>query len=654
MNGILKERRAIMCKRIKRLKTTGGVIAISLVSSIAWIVKAQTPKDVSAGQRVVAEEKGSAAASMPRGFSATEADYVAPKKPLPPLTRVGVETSEPLPLTLNEAIRLALVNNNDITTSRIEVEMSEDDLNAARGAYDPRMTSEFYFQHNKLPLTSFLGGNSNGALSTNNLSNSFGVTGNSPRAGGSYKFEFASTRTSTDNFFNDLNPVHSNSFNISYTQPLMRGRRTDDNRRKIEIAKKNLTLTDVEFRQRATEVITRVEQAYWDLVFALKNFQVQSDATNQARQQVETNRRQVNQGVLAPIDVTEAEAQVKIYEQNIYAAKEEITRAENNLKTLMLAERRAEMWSRALMPVTPVTLEGPSLLLPDALKDALQNRLELAELRTNDEINQIDRRYYRHQLQPQMDLTLGYSTTGLSGTVTKADDNPLRASVTALEQRVNDLSTRAGLTPMPATSFGAVPSDMQGGYGQSLANMLGQDNPTFTVGVSISLPFKNRTAKANLAKSLAEDRRIDTLKAKAEQLIEAEVRNAMQGVRSVEARLAAAAASREAAEQQYTSEQRRFQAGMSTVFLVLQRQTDLTNARGRELQTQTDLNKAIAELQRAMGNTFRYRNVAVITDGHRLQQTLPSDADASSTQAGNAKTGGSPQNYKPDRTTKSN
>lgn len=158
-----------MCKRIKRLKTTGGVIAISLVSSIAWIVKAQTPKDVSAGQRVVAEEKGSAAASMPRGFSATEADYVAPKKPLPPLTRVGVETSEPLPLTLNEAIRLALVNNNDITTSRIEVEMSEDDLNAARGAYDPRMTSEFYFQHNKLPLTSFLGGNSNGALSTNNF-----------------------------------------------------------------------------------------------------------------------------------------------------------------------------------------------------------------------------------------------------------------------------------------------------------------------------------------------------------------------------------------------------------------------------------------------------------------------------------------------------
>jgi len=172
---------------------------------------------------------------------------------------------------------------------------------------------------------------------------------------------------------------------------------------------------------------------------------------------------------------------------------------------------------------------------------------------------------------------------------------------------------------------------MQGGYGRSLQNMLGQDNPTVTFGLSISLPLKNRTAKANLAKSQAEGRRIDTLKAKAEQVIEADVRNAMQSVRSVEARLAAAAASREAAEQQYTSEQRRFQAGMSTVFLVLQRQTDLTNARGRELQTQTDLNKAIAELQRAMGNTFRYRNVAVTTEGHKLQQTVAADAETNST-----------------------
>jgi len=150
--------------------------------------------------------------------------------------------------------------------------------------------------------------------------------------------------------------------------------------------------------------------------------------------------------------------------------------------------------------------------------------------------------------------------------------------------------------------------------------MLGQDNPTVSVGVRITLPLKNRTAKAELAHSLAEGRQIETNRTKMEQLIEADVRNTMQAVRSVEARLSAAEAARVAAEQQYTSEQRKFQAGMSTVFLVLQRQTDLTTARGREVQTQTDLSKAIAQFQRAMGNTFRYRNVAVSTDGRKLEQ----------------------------------
>ena len=151
------------------------------------------------------------------------------------------------------------------------------------------------------------------------------------------------------------------------------------------------------------------------------------------------------------------------------------------------------------------------------------------------------------------------------------------------------------------------------------------------VGVRISLPLKNRTAKAELGHSLAEGRRIDSVRAQAEQQIEAEVRNAIQRVRSVEASMSAAAAQRLAAEQQYTSEQRKFQAGMSTVFLVLQRQTDLVMARGRELEMQTNLNKAIAEFQRATGNTFRYRNVAVVSDGLRLEQ---SEEQLSHTKAG--------------------
>ena len=534
--------------------------------------------------------------------------------------RVGVDTAAALPLSLNEAIRLALENNNDIRTSRIDVEKAEHNLTARRGAYDPQLFSETYFERSSTPVASFLAGNNSGSLEQKDFTGRVGLSGSTPKFGGSYRVDLSSTRFSSNNFFNALNPATSARLSFSYTQPLVRGLHTDDSRRQIEIAKKNLTLTDVQFRQRATEVITRVEQAYWELVHALKSLQVQTEAVKQTRAQVETNKRQVAQGVLAPIDVVEAEAQVKIYEQNVYAAQEEVTRTENALKTLMLPDRKAELWSRALLPVTPVDLQAPRMPLTEAINTALENRFELAELRTSKDINEINNRFYRDQTKPQVDLQVDYSSNGYAGTLSN-NDNPILNDLTSLERRVAELSTIAGLPVLPANTFNSVPADFQGGYARAWSNLLGQDNPTVRVGVRISLPLKNRTAKGDLGQSLAEGRRLDAVRAQAEQLIEADVRNTIQRVRSVEASMAAAEAARVAAEQSYTSEQRKFQAGMSTVFLVLQRQTDLITARGREVETQTNLNQAIADFQRAIGNTFRYRNVAVVSDGLRLEQS---------------------------------
>jgi HAE1 family hydrophobic/amphiphilic exporter-1 len=591
------------------------LLALVLLTASSLSVKAQ----------VNASEKSTSSVAdqpaLPKRIPMIAAGYVAPEKQPPSLERVGVNDGDALPLSLNEAIRLALENNNDIHASRIDVEMAEHDLTASRGAYDPKLFSESYFERQSIPVASFFGGSNGNSLKVNNTTSQIGLSGLAPKYGGSYELNMSSTHYSSNNFFNTLNPAVSSQLTFTYTQPLVRGLRTDDARRRIEIAKKNLTLTDVQFRQKATEIITNVEQAYWELVNALKTLQVQIEAVKQSRAQVETNQRQVAQGVLAPIDVVEAEAQVKNFEQNVYSAQEQVTRAENTLKTLMLPDRKADLWSRALLPTTAVALEAPRVLLSEAVNAALENRMELAQLRTSAEINQIDQKFYRDQTKPQVDLELSYSSNGYAGSVSD-NTNPLITDMNALQNRIAELSSIAGLPPVQTNTLNpTVPANMQGGYGQSLSNMLGQDNPTVKVGVKISLPLKNRTAKAELGHSLAEGRRIETQRAQTEQMIEADVRNAMQSVRSVEARLAAAAAQRLAADQQYTSEQRKFQAGMSTVYLVLQRQTDLVVARGKELQAQTDLNKAIADFQRAIGNTFRYRNVAVISDGLRLEQT---------------------------------
>ncbi|MFN2455458.1 MAG: TolC family protein [Pyrinomonadaceae bacterium] len=570
----------------------------------------------SAGQNV-GVSTGIAPAALPLEPPPVAPNYQAPARPLPSAERVGVDAARQTPLALNEAIAMALQNNNDIDASRIDVQIAEFGLTAARGIYDPLLSSENFFERRTTPTSSTIGGGNNGSVTQTDATGALRFGGFSPFAGGSYQADFSSTRLTTNNQFVTLNPQFPTAFTLTYTQPILRGRRFDNNRRNIEIAKKNLSLTDAQFRQRAIDVITQVEQAYWDLVFALRNLQVQIDAVKQARIQVESNGRLVEKGVLAPIDIIAASTQVTSFEQSVYTAQETVTRAENTLKTLMLPDRTAPLWSQAITPVTSVTLDVPHAPLEETVKLALANRPELAQLQTTADINRIDERYFRELAKPQIDLIGTYSSVGLAGTLVPSTQVSTRGGASPqLTQRVNDLSALVGLAPLPAStaSTSSVAPNLVGGYTQSLTNLIEQNYPTMRVGVRVSLPLRNRTAEANLGRTLAQRRRLKDQHAQAEQLVEADVRNSLQAVRSAEARLASAAAARSSAEQQYASEQRMFKAGTTTVFLVLQRQTELLSARSRELQAQTDLNKSISSLQRATGNTLEANHVAVRTN----------------------------------------
>ena len=561
---------------------------------------------------------GVAPAVLPDDPPPIAPNFEAPIRPLPSAERVGVDMMNQLPLTLEEAIEMALQNSNDIDTTRNDVQIAEFNLRAARGIYDPNIVSENYYESATTPTASTIGGATNGAVTQKRFFNSAGASGFSPFAGGSYSADFNSARTTTSNTNATLNPQFPSVLTFSYIQPLLRGRRFDINRRNIEIAKKNLSLTDAQFRQRAIEVIAQVEQAYWDLAYALRNLQVQIDAVKQARQQLESNQRLVAKGVLAPIDIIAANTQITTIEQSVYTVQEAITRAENNLKTLILADRAAPEWSRPITPVSEVSLEIPRISLEIAAAEALKNRPEIAQLQSNAEINKIDERYFRDQSKPQIDLIGTYTANGLAGTATT---RPTTNTTSALTTRVNELSALVGLPPLPVTTTtNTLPPNLVGGYFNSLGNLLAQDYPTYRVGVQISLPWGNRTAKANLGRTLVQSDRIKNQQAQIEQIIEAEVRNSLQALRSAEARLTSALASRQSAEQLFESEQRQFRAGTTTFYLVLQRQTELLAARGRELQSQTDLNKAISEFQRATGTTLLANNVTV-SDGGNLIKT---------------------------------
>lgn len=541
------------------------------------------------------------------------ASNASAQKPMPDMQRVGVDASQQHPLSLRDAISLALENNKDIEVARENVRIAEFDLRGAQGAYDPRLTTGAFYERAENPISSFLAGGQNGSTVQGNFSGNARIEGQSGLLGGSYHFDVSSGRFTSNSQFTALSPQYPTAFSLTYTQPLWRGLKFDNSRRQIEIARKNLSLTDAQFRQRAIDTITNVQRAYWDLVFALRNLQVQREAVETARTELEHNKRLVNEGQLAPIDVVAAQAQISTYEQGVFSALEEVSRTENNLKNLIAQNKQSTMWTESILPVDSVDLAVPNVALPDALQMAMENRPELQQSTVLKEINQLDQKYYKEQTKPAIDLVGTYGSSGLAGTLNAAGDNPFTASQLELRARVDELSRLVSppLEPLPALPQQTLSQDLIGGFGKSVENLFTNRFNTVKVGVQISLPLRNRTAEAQLGRSLVEGERIATQREQLEQSIQVEVRNALQSMRSAEARLRAAVATREANEQQFASEQRKLDAGQSTTFLVLDRQTTLTNARSMELKAQTDLNKAIADLQRATGNALRANSVIV-------------------------------------------
>jgi HAE1 family hydrophobic/amphiphilic exporter-1 len=528
-----------------------------------------------------------------------------------PAQRVGVAVDKQIVLTLREAVAMALENNRDIEIERLNTQINEFDLRAAKGAYDPSLTSSIYYERQTLPVASILAGGENGRLRTTEFTGTTTLSQRLPWQGGSVSLSFDQSRNTSQSLFYSLNPQFTSRLAVEFTQPLFRNRKIDAERRQIRIAGKRLDLSDSQLRQRAIEIIAGVERAYWDLAFARRDADIKRESVELARTQLEHNERLVKQGAMAPADVVSARVEIDRRIDEAEAAVEAIGRAENALKALMMAAGGGGQWDSALVPAEQPQLRNePPLPIADAMRLALNNRQEMEQFRLRGELNKIDVEYYRDQTKPQIDFIAGYGTFGLAGKE-RPVSNPITESNQLLFNRVNQLSQYAGLPAIPPISFGATPDKFIGGYGQSMGNLFRNEFRTFRVGVSINLSIRNRTAKAQYGRALAEGRKLDAERQRAEQLIEVEVRNALQAVETAGRRVEAARSSRANAEQQYASELRKFDAGQSTNFFVLDRQNALSAARGRELKALTDYTKAVVELQRSMSMTLVSNNIAL-------------------------------------------
>ncbi len=549
-----------------------------------------------------------------------------PARSRPDLSRVGVQTGQPISLTLDEAIRKALSNNNSIEITRDDVRFQETQIRSILGFFDPVFNITPAYTRNSTTGS----GSSTGDFTLNS-----NVTHFLRQGGGNYQAFFNNTRT--ENAFSQEQVTAGNIGNASgassavylsqvgfrYTQPLFRNLRIDNTRRNLKIARTRLEQTDADFRRQTIEIIAQVQRTYWDLVFALRDQQNRQANLELSRENLRQVEARISAGASAPLARWEVETELANRESDLLIATQLVSVTENSLKQLVLKDATNVEWTSTYVPTDKPAFSLDTVNLDAAIKDAMDNRYELRRLKLASDINNIDIAFFKDQTKPQIDLNTTVSLDGLSlgGASTESSLVPqYSGNDEILRTRVNQLLTIAKLPPINQTFF-EVPgtqSFLVGGFNRSLANMFRSDAPNYSIGVTISFPFRNRTAKANLAGARVLENQIATQTRAQEQVVIVEVRNAVQAVETARQRVLSARRARENAEELLKGERALFDSGRSTTFLLFQRENALTNARNAEIRSETDYNKAIADLQRATSTTFQLNNIQVVspTDGN--------------------------------------
>lgn len=535
-------------------------------------------------------------------------------------SRIGVQNDRTMPLTLNEAITRALENNNNIEVSRTDVRIQETSLRRLVAFYDPSINVTPTYSRN--------------ATTGSSASNDFRVDSNYSqflsRGGGNYSAFFNTSQsgsTSPNNTnFNSTSSLGSTSsttyfsnLGVTFNQPLFRNRSIDNTRRQIKIQRKRLQQSDADFRRQTIEVIAQVQRAYWDLVFALRDQKNREENLNLAKENLRQVEAKIDAGTAAPLARAEVNTEVANRESDLLIAAQQVSVAENSLKTLILREATSNEWEAAYIPTDVPGYSDEPVILSDAVKDAMDNRPELSRLRLQKEINDIDIRYFRNQLKPQLDFNSTVSLGGLSlGNVnTSSTQIPIlnNSGDLYLLQQLNARFSQANSPfmpiPNPTVEVPGLPNYFNGGTLRSFQNLFRTDAPSYSFGVTFSFPIGNRAAKADLAGAQIAQEQIGAQTRSQEQTVIAEVRNSVQALETARQRVLASRKARANAEIQLEGERKLFDAGRSTTFLLFQRENALANARNQEIRAETDYNKALSDLQRATSTTFRANNIEV-------------------------------------------
>ena len=337
-----------------------------------------------------------------------------------------------------------------------------------------------------------------------------------------------------------------------------------------------------EFETSVLDVLRDVQNAYWDLVFAIRSHEVAAQSLELAQDLLRNNQVQVEVGTMAPIDVLQAQAEAAAREEELILAEEQIRQTEDALKALIRDPDGVGFWDGEIRPVDAPSNEDYAVDTEDAIRVALQRRPELRSQRVQLDTNQYDVRFFRNQTLPSVDLVGVVQLTGVGGTQL----------------------LREGF-------FGPTVETIPGGYGDALSQMSGLDYRDWQVGLSFSYPIGPDQAHAQHAQAQTDVTRQREAIRQQEVLIAQEVRTAVRQVETNRRRIDASRVARELQEASLDAEQKKFEVGMTTSYFIVQAQRDLAQARANELQAIIDYNKAIVAVERAQGTLTERSRVTV-------------------------------------------
>lgn len=484
----------------------------------------------------------------------------------------------PLPrvLTVRECLETALRENREIAVSREDREIARSGVPSAEAAFLPRFTGELSVSRSETPSGSALTGD----LSLDQLGYRFDLGASTLlRTGTTLSLDFRNLRQESGSAVSLLSPEYDSSLTLSARHPLLRDAGREATEAPLRIARAGAEAGDSDFRTRVMDVVAAVRTGFFALHASLREVEARGTALALAERLLARTRAEIEAGIRAPVERLPSEAAAAARREELIRAEAAAKNAEDDLKTL-LGISSAGDWDRPLLPKPPdggVEPPGPE----ETFEEALRNRPEPAALADRTRQAELEEIVARNRILPSLSLNASAGLSGLSG------------------------------TPNPSPLFPGVPPAFEGGYGDSLDEMLSGRYYTAFLGLSAEIPWELRKERAEWvrAKSTLARRRISTESLHA--AIRAEVRKARRDLESAIARIEASAAAVAAAEASLEAEERKRDLEAATSIDVLRSQQEYAEALLARVRAEADARAAQTRLWRSVGTILDKEGVEI-------------------------------------------